>query len=94
MAKETGMHKAEVRSILDALFNTIIENVALHKRVNVGGLGTFHTRVRHGGFSAKDNRPEYRLPRFTPTQWFMNELDPIQYGDYTDPPERTPIYRY
>lgn len=67
LMKKTGHTQAEVRTIVDGVFDEISDALERGEEVKVVGFGTFFTRVRseRNGVSPKDRSKKIVIPQKT-----------------------------
>ncbi|GAQ78256.1 hypothetical protein KFL_000100220 [Klebsormidium nitens] len=79
----TKFNKYDTKTVVDTVFDAIIETVAEGDKVQIPGFGVFEPRIRkeRKGRNPRTGEaliiPEARIPHFTVGQYFKNEVNGI-----------------
>lgn len=74
IAERTGMSKKDAEAAVNAIFDTLAENLAAGKKINITGFGSFEvkTRAARTGFNPRTQEPveipATNVPAFKPAK--------------------------
>ena len=80
IAQQTGLSKADVKLMLEVLFQTIQEATAAGEKVHFRGFGSFGPKKRKGGIARNIAQntimllSPHHIPQFTPAKAFVRRV--------------------